>query len=68
MTKNTVAKILMLVAAAVAGLAASPEVPAAYAGIVGIVATLLGTLAGLFHASPASIADKAASGGVGPAK
>ena len=65
MSKNTVAKIVMVLAGAVAGVAASP-IASAYASILGPLATALGILAGLFHASPASIA--ANSGQPGTAK
>lgn len=61
MTKNTLAKVLMVLAGAVAGIAASP-VAGKFASILGPIATALGTIAGLFHASPASIA--AANDGV----
>jgi hypothetical protein len=60
MDKNTIAKIVMVIAGAVAGLAASP-VAAAYASILGPLATALGIIAGLFHASPASIAANVAN-------
>jgi hypothetical protein len=58
MSKNTLCKILLVVAGAVQGIAS-----AGYAAtILGPVATALGIIAGLFHASPAAIA--AANDGV----
>jgi hypothetical protein len=54
MDKNTVCKILMVLAGAVQGIAVSP-IASAYASLLSPVATALGVLAGLFHASPASI-------------
>jgi hypothetical protein len=67
MNKNTAAKILMVLAGALAGIAASP-IAHAYESILSPLATAIGILAGLFHASPASIAANTASGSTAPAK
>jgi hypothetical protein len=52
MSKNTLCKVLLVVAGAVQGIASAGYASA----ILGPVATALGIIAGLFHASPASIA------------
>jgi hypothetical protein len=58
MTKNTLCKILLVVAGAIQGIASAGYAEA----LLSPLATALGIIAGLFHASPASI--KAANDGV----
>lgn len=55
MNKNTLCKILLVVAGAVQGIASAGYASA----VLGPLSTALGIVAGLFHASPASIAATA---------
>jgi len=67
MSKNTVTKILMILAGAIQGVASSPFA-SAYSSLLSPIATALGILAGLFHASPASIVATRLSGTTEEAK